>query len=292
MKQVFTALRGVYGAGKARVTGLFSDKIRPDILKQTLGEHRLMCACFTLALLVFAVCLVTMRLPEKPARYALETHGSEIDFSSPDIKAHTADAGIAVIGGPVNTAVNIEPDIIPTAETPAPVKLTADPAAIWTESPGDPATAPVATANPTHGGFTLPVPMDGDSIGVLTVPDIGLTVRVYEAANEMEAMQKGAAHFKSTSAWEGNIGISAHNVNFDGTPGYFLNLYTLKPGAVIQYATALGTRTYAVESVKEIPETDWTTLGRTQDNRITLITCITGKPAMRLSVQAAEKTAQ
>jgi LPXTG-site transpeptidase (sortase) family protein len=131
--------------------------------------------------------------------------------------------------------------------------------------------------------------LDGDSIGVLTIPDIDLSVRVYESDDDMADMEKGAAHFKSTSAWEGNIGLSAHNVNFDGTAGYFYALHTLTPGTVIQYETALGTREYAVESVTEIAETDWSTLGRTEDNRISLITCITGKPASRLSVQAIEK---
>jgi sortase (surface protein transpeptidase) len=45
-----------------------------------------------------------------------------------------------------------------------------------------------------------------------------------------------------------------------------------------------------VDSVTEIAETDWGMLGRTQDNRITLITCISGKPALRLCVQAIEVT--
>ncbi len=44
-----------------------------------------------------------------------------------------------------------------------------------------------------------------------------------------------------------------------------------------------------MESVAEIAETDWSRLGRTQDNRVTLITCISGKPSLRLCVQAVEK---
>ena len=105
----------------------------------------------------------------------------------------------------------------------------------------------------------------------------------------MEDMERGAAHFKSTSAWMGNIGISAHNVNLNGTPGYFLNLYTLEKGDIITYETALGVREYVVDSVMEISENDWSLLDRTEDNRITLITCITGKPALRLAVVGAER---
>lgn len=221
------------------------------------------CAALVLAVAVCGAFAVS-RLREEPARYALETSGGEVDFAAPELRVHTAEDGIAVVN--------------PTTADAAPVKAVADPAEIWQ---GDVA--------PTHGGFTLPVTMDDDSIGILTVPDLGLSVRVYESESEMEDMERGAAHFKSTSAFDGNIGISAHNVNLDGTSGYFLNLHTLTKDAVITYETALGTREYTVESIKEIGENDWSLLGRTEDNRITLITCITGKPEKRLCVQAIER---
>lgn len=221
--------------------------------------------CAALLLIVVASCaFVISRQFAEPARYELEATGSEVDFAAPELRVHTAEDGIAV----VNPA---------TAEA-APLRAVSDPAEIWQ---GD--------ATPTHGGFTLPVAMDDESIGILTIPDLGLSVRVYESGSEMEDMEKGAAHFKSTSAFDGNIGISAHNVNLDGTNGYFLNLHSLEKGAVIQYETALGQREYTVDTIKEIAESDWSMLGRTEDNRITLITCITGKPAMRLCVQATER---
>ncbi len=59
-------------------------------------------------------------------------------------------------------------------------------------------------------------------------------------------------------------------------------------GFLVRYKTALGEREYTVIEVKEITEDDWSFLGRTGDNRLTLITCITGKPNMRLMVQALE----
>lgn len=221
--------------------------------------------CAALLLVVATVCLLAVSRPwDEPVKYTLETTGGEVDFAAPELRVHTAEDGIAVVS--------------PGPAAPAPAKAIADPDEIWQED---------VTA--THGGFTLPVEMDDESIGILTVPDLGLSVRVYESDSEMEDMEKGAAHFKSTSAFDGNIGISAHNINLDGTNGYFLNLHTLTKGAVITYETALGTREYTVESIKEIAESDWSMLGRTEDNRITLITCITGKPAMRLCVQATER---
>lgn len=57
----------------------------------------------------------------------------------------------------------------------------------------------------------------------------------------------------------------------------------------MRFSTELGERVYTVSTVKEIADTDWTGLGRTPDNRITMITCITGKPDLRLLVQCVEK---
>jgi len=143
--------------------------------------------------------------------------------------------------------------------------------------------------NRTHGGFTIAVPaLDGESIGILTIPDIGLSARVYEGEDNMETMEKGVARFRHTSAWEGHIGLSAHNINLNGTPGHFLNIHKLKEGAVIRYETALGVREYAVERVFPVAEHDWSALSRTPENRISLVTCITGSPQLRLVVTAVE----
>ena len=139
------------------------------------------------------------------------------------------------------------------------------------------------------GNYTLPeqAALKDGSIGVLTIESIGVSAPVYETDDEMEAMRKGIAHYKTTSAWSGNIGLCAHN----GTASYcwFRNLHKVEKGDVVTYQTALGTRTYEVTEIKEIDETDWSMLGRTEDNRITMTTCIDGKPSKRLVVQAIEK---
>lgn len=148
-------------------------------------------------------------------------------------------------------------------------------------------------ATVTYNAFTLPEKAafsENGNVGVLSIPTLGLTVSVYEATDEMEAMTMGAAHFKSTSAWDGNVGISGHNVNFDGTDGYFKNLYKLKTGDSIGYETALGSRSYTVSSVKTISQEDWSGLSRSTENQLTLITCISGQPTKRLLVKAVEKS--
>ena len=138
------------------------------------------------------------------------------------------------------------------------------------------------------GNYTLPekAEMKDGSIGVLTIESIGVSAPVYETDDEMEAMRKGIAHYKTTSAWSGNIGLCAHNGN--ASYCWFHDLHKLEKGDVVTYQTALGTRTYEVSEIKEIEETDWSMLGRTEDNRITMTTCIDDKPSKRLCVQAVE----
>ena len=137
-------------------------------------------------------------------------------------------------------------------------------------------------------GFTLPeaVQLEDGSLGTLQIPAIDLTVSVYETEdNELEAMVEGVAHFKETSCWDGNIGLAGHN---QGVNTFFQDLYKLKNGDQIILTTALGTRLYEVTMSKEIDETDWSYLERTDDNRITLITCVNHDLTKRLCVQGVE----
>ena len=123
---------------------------------------------------------------------------------------------------------------------------------------------------------------------MLTIPKLDLSVNVYQSPDNMEAMTKGVAHFPSASAWDGNVSLSAHNQNFDGSDGYFKYLHTLEKGDSITYKTALGERVYTVASICTIAASDWSPLYYTDDNRLTLITCISGQPDKRLCVQALE----
>jgi len=225
------------------------------------------------AVLALVLALVFGGSEAEPPRVVMFTT-EEVDFDSG--AAHTADAGIAVIGG--NRSEQSQPDVIRMSTTQ--VQGTTDnPDTIWQND----------DESLTHGGFTIAVPaLDGESIGILTIPDIGLSARVYEGEDNMELMEKGVARFRHTSAWEGHIGLSAHNINLNGTPGHFLHIHTLNEGAVIRYETALGVREYAVERVFSVDENDWSALSRTPENRLSLVTCITGSPQLRLVVTAVE----
>lgn len=230
----------------------------------------------TIPVAIIILCFAVSAAKPLPRTIAEPPTEKEITFDMDSNRAYTADDGVIVIG-----------------EMLTPVAAKAGGVAHPTdlEPAVEAATAAVQDTVKVGGAYTLPedVQMADGSLGLLSIPKIGLAVNVFETEDEMEAMTHGLAHFKTTSAWSGNIGLCGHNINFDLTDGYFKNLHTLKIGDSISYKTALGSRTYTVETVAEIAETDWSYLGRTEDDRITLITCISGKPTMRLVVQAVAK---
>ena len=134
--------------------------------------------------------------------------------------------------------------------------------------------------------FTLPDGLyysDG-SIGTLSISKLKLSAKVYEDES-LENMKKGVGHFKSTSCWDGNVGFAAHN---RGAADFFGEIHTLVNGDKITYTTKLGTRTYEVFFVGKIHETDFSRLGRTDENIVTLTTCVRDVPELRWCVQARE----
>ena len=100
-------------------------------------------------------------------------------------------------------------------------------------------------------------------------------------------MREYVGHFENTVFWKGNIGLAAHNRGFP--INYFEKVKDLKIGDEIIYKTPYGQRVYVVNLSIIIEQTDWSYLQETDDNRITLITCVSNKPEHRLCVQAIEK---
>lgn len=75
----------------------------------------------------------------------------------------------------------------------------------------------------------------------------------------------------------------------DGCPvNYFGKIKELKTGDEIIYKTPYGEKIYKVEISTIIEETDWSYLQETEDNRITLITCVENRPTKRRCIQAIE----
>ena len=125
-----------------------------------------------------------------------------------------------------------------------------------------------------------------DTIGTLTIPDILLDNAPIKEGTELSTLSSAIGHFTNTSLYAGNVGLASHNGGGNGE--YFKNLNKVKKGSEIYYQTNYGTRRYIVKVIKIIDETDWSYLENTEDNRLTLITCVKGQSTKRLCVQAYE----
>jgi sortase A len=120
------------------------------------------------------------------------------------------------------------------------------------------------------------------SIGTLYVARTGKTVKVYEG-EALSNLAKGAGHFASTSAWDGNVALAGHN---RGGSAYFSFVKDLQSGDTLVYTTQYGARTYVVYSKTQIDEWDNLPLSWSADNILTLITCVAGVPENRFCVIA------
>ena len=132
---------------------------------------------------------------------------------------------------------------------------------------------------------TLPLFYDDGSIGTLQIPALNLTVKVY-SGETLDNMRIGVGHFEFTSAWDGNVAIAGHN---RGVPFAIGGVKDLRDGDEIIYTTKYGTRTYEVVSRKQIAETDYSDLGWSDVNMLTIITCVENVPNMRWCVVARAK---
>lgn len=101
-----------------------------------------------------------------------------------------------------------------------------------------------------------------------------------------EILRRGVGHFSSTSKWDGNVALAAHNRGYKYN--FFQEIKRLEVGDIIEYQTEQGKRTYKVTRKDEIEETDLSCLENTKENKLTLITCIENMPEYRLCVQAVE----
>jgi len=129
--------------------------------------------------------------------------------------------------------------------------------------------------------------IDNSIIGTLTIPKINLrNINICESV-ELETLSHSIGHFQNTNLYNGNVGLASHNAGTKAN--HFANINKLEIGDEIYYKTKYGTKKYLVDNITQIDSSDWSKLEQTQDNRITLITCISGKPNLRLCVQGIEK---
>ena len=120
----------------------------------------------------------------------------------------------------------------------------------------------------------------------ILIPKINLNAPILEGVTN-ENMRKGVTHFESSSKWDGNICLAAHNRGYKYN--YFQEIHTLEKGDIIIYQNENNEqREYEVEINKQIQETDWSYLQETKENKITLITCLRNMPEYRICIQAKQ----
>lgn len=119
----------------------------------------------------------------------------------------------------------------------------------------------------------------------LDIPKINLSANISDGTDE-ETMNKYIGHFKETNRYSGNIGLAAHNRGYP--VNYFKDLKNLEVGDEVYYTYLTKTRQYKIDKISVIKDTNWKPLENTEENRITMITCIANKPEYRLCIQGIE----
>jgi sortase A len=110
--------------------------------------------------------------------------------------------------------------------------------------------------------------LEGDLIGKLQIPRIGLSVMVLQGMEE-ETLIVGAGHVPGTPlpGAEGNVAIAAHRDTF------FRKLKGILPGDSIQVATVRQTYEYVVDSTEIVDPEDTRVMESRARPELTLITC-------------------
>lgn len=120
----------------------------------------------------------------------------------------------------------------------------------------------------------------------IEIPKIGLIAKI-EDGTDKQTLDKSVGHFEETKVEEGNVGLAAHNRGYD--VNYFARLKELEEGDEIIYQHNDFKKIYEVKKCKIITDTDWEVLENTEDNNLTLITCVENEPNYRRCIQAEEK---
>lgn len=120
----------------------------------------------------------------------------------------------------------------------------------------------------------------------IIIPKISLEAEICEGTSK-RVMDEYVGHFEETSLKSGNIGLAAHNRGYQ--VNYFANIKKLQIGDEIIYKYYDFEKTYKVSKNIIITDEDWSFLEETEENTITLITCIENQSEYRRCVQAIEE---
>ena len=109
---------------------------------------------------------------------------------------------------------------------------------------------------------------EGDRIGRLEIPRIGMAVMVLQGTEEA-TLVAGAGHVPGTPSpgGDGNVVIAAHRDTF------FRKLEAIEPGDRIRITTLRGSYEYVVDSMETVDPDDTSVMESRDRSELTLITC-------------------
>ena len=120
----------------------------------------------------------------------------------------------------------------------------------------------------------------------IKIPTIKVDAKICEGVTN-DVIAKTVGHFEESSKWNGNVALAAHNRGYP--VNYFERLKELKQGDEIIYRTCYGEKIYNVNLITVINDSDWSYLKNSNENIITLITCVENEPKLRRCIQARER---
>ena len=120
----------------------------------------------------------------------------------------------------------------------------------------------------------------------IEISKISLIANISEGTTK-EILNQYIGHFEITTKEQGNVGLTAHNRGYN--VNYFKDLKLLKKGDEIIYRHNEFEKIYEVEKCRIIKKTEWKYLEETEENMLTLITCVENQPEYRRCIQAIEK---
>lgn len=127
---------------------------------------------------------------------------------------------------------------------------------------------------------------NSDIIGHLKIDSINLNAPIKDGT-ELSTLKTAIGHFKDTAYFDGNICLAAHNRGYN--QNFFERLNEVKEGDKVEYITKYTTQVYYVTEIKEVVETDLSALNPTEQDQVTMITCIKNQKEKRLCVIATKQ---
>ena len=116
----------------------------------------------------------------------------------------------------------------------------------------------------------------------IEIPTISLKAPITEGTTK-EILDNYVGHFEESPSKKGNVCLAAHNRGYKNN--YFENLKKLKIGDEIFYKNNEYEEKYIVSKHEIIKDTDWVNLENTEEDKITLITCVENEPNYRRCIQ-------